>query len=162
MRNYFRWLREERGLSEAATAIFVLPLIVAALFVIVETGFNIRTRAVMDHIVQDTTRMAALDGGNFNPTTNTIGMTWQAKGQQLLAKACADKSMRCATTPTMVCYPAGYALNVGEDVYCTATVKYKVISGLSTSTMFSFGFSGLYTSTITSTAHSVAAVAANG
>lgn len=162
MKRMRTWLRQERGLAEATTAIFVLPLILAAMFVIIESGIYMQTRAVMDSITRDTARMAALDGGNYNPTTNTIGMSWSTKGTLSLKEACSKNVMRCSTVPVMSCIPVTYAMNVGDDVTCTATVSYSPVSSLSKNPVFSFGFSGLFTAPIESEAHSVAAVGING
>lgn len=158
---------DERGVAEAWTAIIVLPILVAALFLLVEAGLNMRTRATLDHIVQDTVRSVALDGGNFNPRTNVIGTSWSAKGLATLKNACSNGSMRCKTVPTMTCTDAtpgtpDVAEMVGETVRCTATVEYKPVSMMSSNPLWSFGMSGLFTQPLTVTVESIAATGVNG
>ena len=52
--NLIKKIKDEKGLSEAATAIIVLPIILGALFVMLDVGFYMRTRSMLDTIVQDT------------------------------------------------------------------------------------------------------------
>jgi hypothetical protein len=155
------WLFNERGVSEAATAIFILPIITSMLFVLVEAGFNMRSRAVEDSIVQDIVRGISLDGGVSNPRTNTLGHDWQTEGLNRLKAACTSGAIRCNGTPTIACNP-GVAANVGDPVSCTAQINYKVISPLSVNPLFSLGFQGVFTSPMKTTITSVSATGTNG
>jgi Flp pilus assembly protein TadG len=155
------WLFNERGVSEAVMAIIILPIITSMLFVLVEAGFNMRSRAVMDSVVQDVVRGISLDGGVNNPRTNTLGHDWQTEGLNRLKAACTTGSIRCKTVPTIVCSPT-VAANVGDAVTCSAQVTYKVISPLSVNPLFSLGFQGVFTSPLKVTITSVAATGSNG
>lgn len=137
--------KAEEGLSEAATAIIVLPILLVTLFVMLDVGFNMRSRAMLDIIVQDTVRGVALDGGNMNPRTNSNGVSWSERGYQLLAEACTNGTIRCEggtsnisfnCTPTM-------ASQVGDVVSCRGEFTYDVISPLSQGT-FGLGLQSLY------------------
>jgi Flp pilus assembly protein TadG len=164
------WLRREEGVSEAATAIFILPLIAALIFLIVDTGFDIRTRTVIDGIVQDTTRSVALDGGYKNARSTSLDPSysqgWQTIGTNRLIQACQSGSIQTAQnclSLSVVCTPQ-IAANVGDNVSCSlgTPITYKTLSPMSTNPLFSFGMSGLFTTPINSTSTSVAAVGSNG
>lgn len=135
---------DESGLSEAATAIIVLPILLVTLFVMLDVGFNMRSRAMLDILVQDTVRGVALDGGDLNPRTNSTGAAWSDRGFQLLQDACANGTIRCAGAPdiTFNCTPT-VAAQVGDIVSCTASFTYDVISPLSTGDL-GLGLQGLY------------------
>lgn len=160
--NIFRKLKEEKGLSEAATAIIVLPIILGALFVMLDVGFYMRTRSMLDTIVQDTVRGVALDGGVNNPRTNVIGGSWQVKGQNSLNNACASGSLRCDTgmPARMTCAPT-VAQNVGDQVWCEATISYRVISPLSEGPL-GLGLQDLYSEPITVRVEASASVGVRG
>jgi Flp pilus assembly protein TadG len=142
-------LKSEKGLSEATTAIFVLPIILGALFVMLDVGFYMRSRSMLDTVVQDVVRGVALDGGNNNPRTNIIGEPWSQKGLRNLQNACTNGTIRCeAAAPiTLTCGP-NQANNVGAEVWCEATITYNVISPLSEGPL-GMGLQGLYSEPIT-------------
>lgn len=169
MKSIRKWLASENGVSEAATVIFVLPVIVALVFVMLEAGFNMRSRTIVDNITQDIVRNVALDGGDMNPRTNVQGKSWSQIGLERLNSACSQNVLRCSGTPTFSCTPA-VAANIGDVVSCTATVSYATVSPLSTSTgkfdpiglVMSLGFAPMFTAPISSTAQAVAATGLNG
>jgi hypothetical protein len=136
-------------MSEAATAIIVLPIILGSLFVMLDVGFYMRSQAMLDIIVQDTLRGVALDGGNDNPRTNVIGEPWSEKGQGRLNDACDSGTLRCDINApiTLTCGP-NQSGQVGADVWCEAQVTYKVISPLSEGPL-GLGLQNLYTDPIT-------------
>lgn len=142
-------IKSEKGLSEATTAIFVLPIILGALFVMLDVGFYMRSRSMLDTVVQDTVRGVALDGGNSNPRTNIIGEPWSTKGLRNLQNACENGTIRCepAAPITLTCGP-NQANNVGAEVWCEATITYNVISPLSEGPL-GLGLQGLYDDPIT-------------
>jgi hypothetical protein len=161
------WLFREEGVSEAATAIFVLPLIAALVFLVIEAGFNVRTRIVIDSTLQDTVRSVSLDGGDNSPrTTSLTGQTWSQVGTQRLQAACTSGAIRATNSCLslgVTCSPAA-ANAAGDNVFCflTTPITYKTLSPLSTNALFSFGFSGLFTTPIQSRVDSVASVGVNG
>lgn len=171
-------LRREDGMSEAATAIFVLPIIVGLLFLLVETGFNIRTRSSVDALLQDTVRSAALDGGYNNVRATTLPSTytrmanpasgWAAVGTERLHAACANGTIRSVggncRSVRVQCTPA-VAPTPGVEVRCWLTgngISYQTVSPLSTNPLFSFGFAGLFTTPIDPTFVARAAIGQNG
>lgn len=56
------WLKAEKGFGEIFSTLFILPFVVASIFVLVEIGFNMRYRIAVDDIVNDTVRAASTDG----------------------------------------------------------------------------------------------------
>lgn len=165
-----KWLRGEGGVSEAATAIFVLPIIGTMIFLLVDVGFNIRTRTVIDSIVQDTARSAGLDGGALNARGTQLDTAvytagWSTVGTKRLVAACNAGQIRstaACSTLKMTCTPAR-ALNVGDLVTCKLTtgITYKTLSPLSTNPAFSLGMSGLFTTPIKVSVSSVASIGSN-
>lgn len=158
-----RKIKDERGLSEAATAIIVLPIILGALFVMLDVGFYMRTRSMLDTIVQDTVRGVALDGGYNNPRTIVIAEdSWIIKGENSLRRACDSGSLRCDQSMPidLTCAP-NVARNVGETVWCEATISYRVISPLSEGPL-GLGLQGLYAEPITVRVEASAAVGTEG
>lgn len=129
--NLVAWGRQERGLSEIFSTIFILPLVIALIFVLVEIGFNMRYRMAVDDIVNDTARAVASDGtagvppqwsslypfggastlfdsnGAIRPGAynSSGGATWERVGQQRLQTLCGSGNQRCTGTPTMRCTP---------------------------------------------------------
>ena len=160
--NLIKKIKDEKGLSEAATAIIVLPIILGALFVMLDVGFYMRTRSMLDTIVQDTVRGVALDGGTNNPRTKVIAGTWVEKGRVALNNACQSGSLRCdnAMPINFTCAPV-VANRVGETVWCEATISYNVISPLSEGPL-GLGLQGLYAEPITVRVEASAAVGTEG
>lgn len=163
-----KWFIKEDGVSEAATAIFVLPLIAALVFLIVETGFNIRTRTMVDSIVQDTTRSAALEGGWNNPRATSLptGKTWVSVGTSRLQSACTQgviRSKSSCSSLAIVCTTPAVSSYAGDLVTCglSSPITYATVSPLSTNPLFSYGMQGVFTTPITSQVSSVAAVGRN-
>lgn len=174
MLRFKEWLKGERGMSEAAVAIIYLPLLVALIFLLVETGFNMRTRTMTDTILQDTARSAALDGGANNAratgltskytSVKTVGGGWAKVGTERLVAACKDGSVRSTSCSiTISCSPA-VAKFAGDKVSCwlTTPITYKTLSPMSTNPLFSFGMAGLFTTPISNKIESRAAIGSQG
>ena len=154
--------RDERGISEATSAIIVLPLLAMLLFMLVETGMNIRYRLLVDNVVQTAVRGVALDGGDCNTRTGCTGAdkSWSRKASETLNALCTN-SGRCTAAGGMnsvTCSPAGAANEVGDEVYCQATVTYKPLSGLSTNPVTCLGFCSLFSTPFTTKIYSSAGV----
>lgn len=159
------WFKKEGGVSEATTAIFVLPLVVALIFLVVEAGFNIRTRVMVDNLVQDTTRSAALEGGwnNLRATSLPSGKTWASVGTERIQEACRTGTIRSKTpcnSLSIICTTPAVANYAGDAVTCRlgTPITYATLSPLSTNPLFSYGFQGVFTTPITSSVTSSAAI----
>lgn len=176
MKRLRSWFIREEGVSEAATAIFVLPIIVALIFLLVETGFNIRTRTIIDNDLEDTVQSVAHDGGYDNPRSTTLPTSytsgvgsqtgWALLGTERLQADCKDgliRSVNACNTLTVTCTPA-VAATAGATVSCSlgTPITYKTLSPLSTNPLFSFGFGPLFTTPISDSISSVAALGASG
>lgn len=170
------WLYREDGMSEATTAIFVLPILAALIFLLIETGFNIRTRTMTDNILQDTTRSAALDGGYNNPRSTLLPSTytnmtgtnsgWAAVGTERLQSACKSgliRSQAACGSLKIVCNTA-IANFAGDTITCSLAtpLTYKIVSPLSTSALFSFGFGPMFTTPISASISAASAIGRNG
>lgn len=175
-----RWLAGERGASEITAAIFVLPFLIALLFVLIELGFNLRYRGAVDNIVQDTTRSVAADGGNLYPPAfsgpanynvgGNPGTGWAGVGRARLLDLCGDGDAtkwqrRCSDLRNvrMTCTPQKPGPEPGTPVECTATFPYKPVAGfMSNNPVFSLGFSGIWNSPIEVTVRSVTSIGTGG
>jgi len=140
-------------MGEAATAIVVLPFMIALVFVLLETGFNLRYRGMVDNVVQDTVRGIAQDGARSWEATSTVpagyGGDWQIYGQSRLAELCGGNA-RCTQAPVLNCWPMGPYSEPGGDAGCEATFYYKPIAGFTTSNpVFNLGFGRLWDRPIT-------------
>jgi prepilin-type N-terminal cleavage/methylation domain-containing protein len=161
------WGNKEAGMSEIAAALFVVPFIAFLIFALIEAGFNMRMRTIVDNATSDTVRSIAQDGGLYWARTSPLGVvtpdrTWETIGQEDLAKIC-ETSGRCDpnTPPTMTCTVDdsvsidGYAVQVartaGATVSCVATLTYNPVSPLSSNEVTSVGFSKFFESKISST-----------
>lgn len=148
----------DTGMGEAATAIIVLPFMIALVFVILETGFNMRYRGMVDNVVQDTVRGISQDGADYWAATNTVPAgypNWTTYGQSRLAELCGDGSARCTQPPALTCWPAGPYSEPGGASGCTATFYYKPIAGFTTNNpVFNLGFGSLWADPIETTIQS--------
>lgn len=154
------WRRGEAGMSEAAVAIFVLPFLMALIFTLIEVGFNLRFRAGVDGITQDTVRGVAQDGANYWDRTSTLPLQyqssdlgWSAWGTDRLNELC-ETTGRCEPQATMTCTPALPASAPGALVQCTAVVPYEPVVEFTSNGIFSLGFSGLWADGIEQTVES--------
>lgn len=166
-----RWLAGERGASEITAAIFILPFLIALVFVLIEVGFNLRYRGAVDNITQDTVRSIAADGGVMyekaysGPSKYRLdGTGWAGVGEQRLLELCGDGDpdkwqRRCTDKPTMDCRPMMPSAEPGADVSCTATFPYKPVAGfMANNPVFSLGFSGIWNNPISVTVKSVTTI----
>jgi len=148
---YRRWRKGEAGMGDAALAMFILPFMMALIFVLLETGYNLRIRAAIDATTQDAARGVAQDGADYWDVTDTSGgVGWSQWGSTQLKDLC-DRTGRCTGTPTMNCFPKTIQPNPGEPVTCTATWTYKPIAPFTSNSLFSLGFSGIWNGDITNT-----------
>lgn len=160
-----QWRRGESGVAEATAFILIIPLITSLLFVLIDVGFNLRYRLMVDNVTQDAVRGAALDGGNNWPRTNTLSIGWGQDLQNRLYKICSStyptNPGRCpagsAGAPVGSCSPKIATLTT-PDVTCTSTFHYYRISPLSTNPVTSLGFHTMFTNPIVVTLTSRAAV----
>lgn len=157
LRRLFTASRKDGGMGEAATAIIVLPFMIALVFVILETGFNLRYRGMVDNVVQDTVRGISQDGANYWAATNTVPIgypNWQAYGQARLTELCSGNS-RCKQPPVLTCWPSGPYSSPGGESGCTAVFHYKPIAGFTTDNpVFNLGFGRLWDNPIETTIRS--------
>lgn len=158
------WREREHGVSEAAATIFILPLMIALIFVLIELGFNLQYRAKVDNIVQDTVRSISNEGGVYWPKTYTgpakygtgamAGTGWEGYARDRLTALCGtvnSVSSRCSSAPTITCTPqiAAYA---GVEAKCTVTFPYKpVASFMSNNPAMNLGFGGIWSKPFTTT-----------
>lgn len=146
------WRHAERGMSEVAAAIVVIPLMIALIFTLLEVGINLHFRSRVDAIVADTLRGVSHDGANYDVRTYTgpraygsADQGWQAWGQDQLRALCGDS--RCGTRPrpTLSCTPVDLQQYAGEEAQCTARFTYKPITGgLLNNPVMNLGFGGLW------------------
>lgn len=165
MSGWRAWLprlhRGEGGFSEAATAIFVLPLLALLIFMLIETGWNIRYRLLLDNIVSGATRGVALDGANCNPKAGckNASQSWSSKITTQIDTLCGTGSTaRCKIVTPSRCTPQSLATKVGDTVKCTVTVSYTPLTAMASNPVSSLGFSTLLTADITTTVESAAGV----
>ena len=162
--SFQKWRKAEKGVAEAYAAIIVLPIMMALIFLLAETGFEIHYRSNVDSIVQEAVRGISLEGGDYNPRTSTFSPTsqinvysnnsttntWSSRAQVALVSLCATNGNynigRCTQPPTVSCFPTLGAQ--GDPVSCTATFYYRPISSLSSQTWSSFGLSSFLTKPI--------------
>lgn len=148
---FSRWKQGERGFAEVAAAIITIPFMVSLIFVLIETGFNLRYRSFVDSLAQDTLRGVSMDGGTYS-SINSLGQSWDswatAKANLLCSKTGApigSSSSRCTQAPSVVCTPVGNPLvALGSEAKCTFTFYYKPVIGLMQNDVFSLGFSGMF------------------
>jgi Flp pilus assembly protein TadG len=149
-----RWRNKESGFSDVLTAMIILPFMMAMIFALIEVGFNLRYRAAVDAITQDTLRGVSQDGANYWEPTSTLpaGYSgWAQWGQQALVQLCNydGTSARCNGTPTMTCSPATPAVLPGGPTNCRAVFPYKPIATFtSTNRVFNLGFGRLWSDPI--------------
>jgi len=155
------WRRGEAGISEAATAIFVLPLLALLIFMLIETGMNIRYRLLVDNIVQTAVRGVALDGGDCNPRVGcrSGSQRWSSIATTQLRQLCNDsgRSRTPCGSVSVTCRPVT-APQVGTPVWCETTFDYRPITGMASNPVTSLGFSALLNAPIKVRVESAAGV----
>lgn len=169
--SFKKWRKDESGAAEIYSTIVILPIIVALIFLLLETGFEIHYRSNVDSIVAEAVRGISLEGGDYNPrvsiysptsevnsNSGSTTNTWSSHAQIALAALCGNSNNgsypvgRCTQAPTVFCTPL--TGTQGEPVQCTATFYYLPISSLSSQSWSSFGLSTLLTKPISITINS--------
>lgn len=148
---FSRWKQGERGFAEVAAAIITIPFMVSLIFVLIETGFNLRYRSMVDSLAQDTIRGVSMDGGTQS-SINSLGQSWDAwalaKAKLLCSKTGAlagSSASRCSQDPVVTCTPSGIPLQpVGSVAQCRFIFYYKPVIGLMKSDVFALGFNGMF------------------
>lgn len=150
------WANKERGASEVAAAIFVIPLMIALIFTLIEVGFNLHYRTQVDNVAQDAVRGVSHDGAVYDPRTYTgprgeryeqDGAGWQTWGQERLTQLCG--SARCKQPPTITCSPSTLQTYAGETATCRVRFWYSPITGrLLDNPIMNLGFGGLWSDPI--------------
>lgn len=143
------WGKKESGLSEAATAIFVLPLIAFMIFALVESGIYTMNRTRLSNLVQNYTRNISLEGGYANPNATILDLSkgnWIDKGKAAIGTLCTNGTLHCVSgSNTFTCMPLNpQAVQVSDLIWCEGSIKYKPVSPFSRSPYTSFGFSSIY------------------
>lgn len=131
--------RREDG-SAAISFIFAIPIVLIMLFGIIEVGWAMKTRALVQGVTRDVTRGAAADGGNCNGKTSTNAgvpdengttradwcgrQAWSRTGTNLLR---AQYVKQFNAPPGVTCTPE-IADRAGAEVRCTATYPYKALT----------------------------------
>jgi Flp pilus assembly protein TadG len=139
MRAAFGRLRgDERGM-EAAAMIFVLPFLFILVLGLIDIGWMIKTRMVVENITRDAARHAAFDGGNYNPRTNTEGREWDDVAMRSLWNGGGCVQSGCTSAPIVDCtritkpngtvYRSHVVQDAGDIITCTVNYKYKPING---------------------------------
>lgn len=164
-----RMSRGDKG-NEAVGLIFLFPFLAFIAFILIETGFNMHYRSLVDNITQDTVRSISQDGGLYwgrttYPQYNSAGdqyatgTTWTQVGEDRLLELCGaapgSNTSRCEKPPTMTCtvqdgqdfppFGVGVAPAVNTPVSCTATFFYNPVSPLTQNPVTSVGFSNVLT-----------------
>lgn len=153
-----RWRAGEGGFAETATAIIVLPFMMATIFVLIEAGYNFSHRSRVEMVAQDAARGVAMDGANYWAATSTLDPKyatsvggrngWSRWGTEELRALC-NSGKRCTDAGTYLdCTPTSPQVDPGATVTCTATVDYKQLVPFSSNPIFSLGFSGLWSKPI--------------
>lgn len=171
------WAGKEQGMSDAASAIFILPIIAFLIFALVDLGVNFHYRSKVDRIVQETVRSISYDGSKYWARTTVVpdgydetSFSWETWGFDQLEKLCGADGSRCDGSPTMKCTIAdtvdvdGFvvAKYKNTEVSCEASFPYDPVSPLSKSPVTSLGFNGLLTSDIKSSSTGLTSVGYNG
>lgn len=147
---FSRWKKGERGFAEVAAAIITIPFMVSLIFVLIETGFNLRYRSFVDSIAQDTVRGVSMDGGDYT-SINSLGQSWSswatAKAVKLCGPTPGSSGSRCTSSPTVTCTPPALT-TLGTEAKCTIIFPYRPVIGLMQNDVFSLGFSGMFKQSI--------------
>ena len=179
---YREWASDEKGMSEVAGAIFVLPFVAFLIFALVECGVNMRYRILVENINQSTVQGISNDGALYWTRTSrppiTQDNTWEADEQRRLQELCGSAAIdgagsHCTQPPTADCvvadgaavdYPPSIqvAREAGDNVRCTATFYYKTVSPLSNTPFTSVGFSYFFHKPIVQTAYGKTVVGFSG
>lgn len=166
-----QWRREEKGVAEVAAAIFILPLLIALIFTLIEVSAYMRIRTMVDKATRDTTLMVAAEGANtaqrWSVLQSISGVnSWSQYGTEQLRLLCgnippqttyggpltgtpsAALGPRCTSAPQMTCSPTALQPAPGVTARCESTFYYRPLTSLSQSPVFSLGFNGMLNSPI--------------
>ena len=168
-----KFRREEKGFAEVAAAIFVLPILIAFIFTLIELGWYLRYRAMVEEVTRSTVIMVAAEGSTENLPWSVLRTTpgpdgggsvdWNNYGSRQLRKLCGripaqavsggavvsgapENGPRCQAPPQMVCTPDDMydRQNTTNRVECRATFSYRTLTSAGRSPLLSFGFNGLF------------------
>ena len=178
-----KWKSSEWGFSEAAAFIFVIPIIIALIFSLIEVGWYLRYRGMVDEVTRTTAVMVAAEGSNtaqpWSALNSTSFNSWSEFGSRQLRNLCKPIPMqtsngdtvtgpitggwggagsRCEQAPSMSCTPGSLQASAGADVECTARFDYKPLTSLARSTLFNLGFGGFFSKDIKVTVRSRASI----
>ena len=150
-----RATRDDETGVEAASLIFVVPLLVVFILGLLDYGLMIQTRLGVTSVVRNAARAAAYDGGNYNPRLNRTGAGRDTLANRDLVSSSVCTLGHCLAgqLPRIVCAPA-IVRSAGDPVSCTVTYPYKPINGpLLDSPIFGLGIGSLlHPFTVTSVA----------
>jgi Flp pilus assembly protein TadG len=162
----FQRLRsDERGI-EAPAMIIVLPILFVLIIGLVDVGWMIKTRMVVDNIVSTAVKQAAADGGNYNPQTMISGQpSWSDVAMNQLWDGSSCKQSACDARPTVDCtlitrpngtqYRSNVVIDAGDVITCSVNYPYRPISGALLRGPMGLGIGGMLDPfTLTSTARS--------
>lgn len=178
-----KWKDSERGFSEAAAFIFIIPIIIALIFSLIEVGWYLRYRGMVDEVTRTTAVMVAAEGSDtaqpWSALNSTSFTSWSDFGSRQLRNLCkpipmqtsngdtvtgpitggwGGPSSRCEQAPSMNCTPVSLQASAGADVECTARFDYKPLTSLARSTLFNLGFGGFFSKDIKVTVRSRASI----
>lgn len=160
-----RLRRDERG-SEMAAAIFVLPVLFILLIGIIDVGWMIKTRMVVDNIISTTVKQAGADGGDYNPVAMRPGeAAWSTQAMRTLWDGGNCTQSHCSAAPSVFCdkvtrpngsvYYSQRVVDAGDVITCTVNYPYSPLSGGLLNTPLGLGIGGLlHGFTITESARS--------
>lgn len=178
------WRNGETGLAEVAGAIVVIPLIFALIFTLIEVGWYLRYRAMVDQVTRSAAMMVAMDGADTQQPWSPLAgaspaawsTSWSAWGTEQLRKICHNipaqttsggavtgaipggLGKRCEAMPSMTCTPTALPTNAGARVECRAEFAYRPITSMARNTIFNMGFGSLFDRNMTITVESVTSV----
>ena len=113
---------DERG-AEIAAMLFVLPVLLVLVIGLIDIGFALRTRMLVENAARDGARGVAADGGNLNPRTNSNGVAWNNRVRNQLWNGSCTMS-NCSGAPTVTCTPE-VVNRSGDMVSCTIVYSYR-------------------------------------
>lgn len=139
----WRRTKAEDGV-ELAAMLFVLPVLLVLLLALIDIGFMMRTRMLVENVARDGARGVAADGGNCWSRTNpgcTGSGSANAWGNRVRSQLWSDGSCTlsaCDGAPTVNCrkiirtngstYSGNVVNHSGEYVACTINYRYKGIN----------------------------------
>ena len=113
---------------EAITMTLMVPFLIVLVLGLLNVGFYMRTRLLVDNVLTQSARAAAFDGGNYNPRLNTTGKSRSQIAYSLLyttGRGCRLSPCRPGT-PVVTCTPT--LARIGENITCHVVYPYKAIS----------------------------------